>query len=354
VTIAIHHREGSFSAEWIAYCERHDIRFRVVNCYATDVVEQLRDCDALMWHWHHSDHAAALFARQLAYALEKAGKAVFPSFDTSLFFDDKIGQKYLLEAIGVAHASTSVFFSRNDALSWANRTPFPKVFKLSKGAGGKNVRLVRNAREARRLISRAFGLGFPVVASYAADIQRRVTRNRTWGGLLQALLRAPWTIASIRKRNRSRGVEKGYAYWQEFIPGLNADTRVVIVGNKAFTIRRSCLPDDFRASGSGLKDYSPGPIDKRCIEIAFAVSKKLGFQSMAYDFVLRDGLPLVLEMSYTFQTRVYPGYFDEQLVWQETETDVAHEIIQNLLQSSGYSRDCLSSGIREMRAATKR
>jgi glutathione synthase/RimK-type ligase-like ATP-grasp enzyme len=334
MTIAIHHRDDSFSVDWIAYCEQHDIRYKLVDCYASDIVEQVRNCDALMWHWHHSDHAAALFARKLTYSLERTGKRVFPSLDTCLFFDDKIGQKYLLESIGVAHAETSVFYSRREAVSWASRAPFPKVFKLSKGAGGKNVRLVRSAREAGRLIKRAFGPGFPVVASYAADVHRRVARTRTLGGFLQALLRAPRTVANIRKRNRSRGVEKGYAYFQEFIPGLDADTRVVVIGNKAFTIYRSCLPDDFRASGSGLKDYAPGPIDKRCIEIAFAVSKKLGFQSMAYDFVLRDGSPLVLEMSYTFQTRVYPGYFDEQLVWHATETNVAQEIIQNLSQDS--------------------
>jgi glutathione synthase/RimK-type ligase-like ATP-grasp enzyme len=175
----------------------------------------------------------------------KAGKKVFPSLDTCLFFDDKIGQKYLLEAIGVAQAETSVFYSRQDALEWADRASFPKVFKLSKGAGGKNVRLVRSAREAKSLIKRAFGAGFAPAASYASDLRRRRARTRSLGGFIQALLRAPKTIATIRMRNRSLGLEKAYAYFQEFIPDMDADTRVVVIGNKAFTIHRSCLPNDF-------------------------------------------------------------------------------------------------------------
>jgi hypothetical protein len=49
--IAIHERKGSFSDRWIEYCKKHEICHRIVNCYDSDIIDQLKDCDGLMWHW---------------------------------------------------------------------------------------------------------------------------------------------------------------------------------------------------------------------------------------------------------------------------------------------------------------
>lgn len=104
--IAIHPRPGSFSDQWIAYCEAHGVPYRLVNCYRSDIVQQLEGCRGLMWHWAHYDHKAALFARQLTLSLEKAGIRVYPDSATSWHYDDKLGQKYLLEAMRLPHVPT--------------------------------------------------------------------------------------------------------------------------------------------------------------------------------------------------------------------------------------------------------
>jgi len=53
--IAIHHREESFSNEWISFCKEKNINYKIVNCYDTDIISQLGDCDVLMWHHHHGN-----------------------------------------------------------------------------------------------------------------------------------------------------------------------------------------------------------------------------------------------------------------------------------------------------------
>lgn len=53
--MAIHHIEESFSELWITYCQQENIDYKTVNCYDSDIVEQLKDCDTLMWHHHHAD-----------------------------------------------------------------------------------------------------------------------------------------------------------------------------------------------------------------------------------------------------------------------------------------------------------
>src|SRR4051812_29552347 len=110
--IAIHNRPGSFSDRWISYCRQNHVDYKLVNCYDSDIVAQLDDCEGLMWHWSQVDYKDLLFAKQLTISLEKKGLKVFPDVNTSWHFEDKVGQKYLLEAIGAPLVDSYVFYSR--------------------------------------------------------------------------------------------------------------------------------------------------------------------------------------------------------------------------------------------------
>ena len=136
--IAIHHRLGSFSDKWIEYCDQYNIQYKLVNCYSSNIVEHLKDCTGLMWHWSHYDYKASNFARQLTYSIELSGKKVFPDSRTCWHFDDKVGQKYLLEAIGAPLVKSYVYYGKNEATAWARNTIYPKIFKQRGGAGSLN------------------------------------------------------------------------------------------------------------------------------------------------------------------------------------------------------------------------
>jgi len=120
---------------------------------------------------------------------------------------------------------------------------------------------------------------------------------------------------------KMKGREKGYVYFQDFIPDNDSDTRVIVIGDKAFAIKRMVRKNDFRASGSGLIIYKKDVIDTRCIIISFEISEKLKFQCMAYDFVFdSENKPLIIEISYGFSPEGYndcPGYWDRNLVFHE-------------------------------------
>ncbi|WP_143310553.1 ATP-grasp domain-containing protein [Chitinophaga vietnamensis] len=317
--IAIHHTPGSFSDRWIAYCESNGIDYTKVNCYHTDIISQLADCDALMWHWHHADPKAVLFARQLIYSLEAMGKRVFPDARTCWHFDDKVGQKYLLEALGAPLVPSYVFYDPQEARQWAARTTFPKVFKLRGGAGSSNVILVKNARHAGRLINRAFGRGFPANshANRIQDLWWRLRRDKSLQAFKDFCGGLARTIVPSRFE-KMRGRERGYVYFQDFLPGNTYDTRVNVVDGKASAIRRYNREGDFRASGSGLFGYDKALCDERCLQIAFRLAEKMKTQSLALDFIFNEKKePLIVEMSYGF-TKVLdncPGYWDRQLQW---------------------------------------
>ena len=100
--IAIHKSNWGFSKEWINYCEKNKILYKIVNCYSSDIIDQLQDCDTLLWHHHHTDAKDVLFAKGLLFSLEQAGKKVFPEFNSGWHFDDKVGALFINEESGSA------------------------------------------------------------------------------------------------------------------------------------------------------------------------------------------------------------------------------------------------------------
>lgn len=314
------HKSGGFSERWIDYCERNHIEYKIVNAYDTDIISQIQDCDAFMWHFHHNSYKDALFAKQLLFSLQDAGKRVFPDFHTAWHFDDKVGQKYLLEAIGAPLVPSYVFYSKNDAFNWINKASFPKVFKLRGGAGAANVRLVRTRKEARRLARKAFGLGF---TQYAAidNLKERWRKYRLgktdFKDIVKGIIRLAYKPAFARMHPR----EKGYIYFQDFIPNNSFDIRICVVGDKAFGLKRLTREGDFRASGSGFLLFERSQIDERCVRIAFDTSRMLKAQSVAFDFIFdSENRPLIVEMSYGYTAAAYDsceGYWTPDMEWHE-------------------------------------
>ena len=115
--------------------------------------------------------------------------------------------------------------------------------------------------------------------------------------------------------------EKGYAFFQDFIPNNTFDIRVCVVGNHAFALKRLTRKGDFRASGSGNIVYDKSQIDERCVKIAFDVNRKLKTQSIAYDFVFdSNNQPQIVEISYGYAVNAYDsceGYWTEDMQWHE-------------------------------------
>lgn len=333
--IAIHKSSWGFSSEWINYCEKNNVPYKIVNCYDSDIVSQIEDCEVLFWHHHHSDAKDVLFAKGLLFALEQAGKKVFPEFNANWHFDDKVGQKYLLEAVGAPLVASDVFYEKKDALDWIDKTIFPKVFKLRGGAGSTNVKLIRSKSDAKNLVNQAFGRGFPAYDKWN-DLKEQYLRF-TQGKLttIDALKSVRRVFTSTRFA-KTVGNQKGYVYFQEFIPNNDSDIRVITIGEKAFAIKRMTRPNDFRASGGGVIKFEKDLIDERCIKIAFQTSEKLNSSVVAYDFVF-DGNqnPLIVEINYGFAHQPYlncPGYWDKYLNWHEGKFNQVEWILEEYLK----------------------
>jgi glutathione synthase/RimK-type ligase-like ATP-grasp enzyme len=297
--IAIHHSPESFSDLWISYCRENRIAYKVVNCYANDIVTQLSDCDALMWHHSHMNSKDVIFAKQLLFACQQSGMKVFPDFTTQWHFDDKVGQKYLFEAVGAPCVPTYVFYTEENAMNWAKQADFPKVFKLRGGGGSWNVRLVKSRSDAFRIIKRAFGRGFPQYDAIS-NIKERWRKYCAGKAVLLDVAKGFARLFVQPKYARVMGPERGYVYFQDFIPGQNSDFRLNVIDGHCYACRRYVRRGDFRASGSGLIDYDHAHIPLQLVKLAFDLAEKMNLQSAAFDFIFNHNQPMLLEMSYCF------------------------------------------------------
>jgi len=335
--IAVHHRPGSFSDRWIAYLTERRIDHRVVNGFHTQIVEDLRGCSALLWHFHLSTMRDLRYARHVLHAAEALGLRVFPNYATCWHYDDKVAQKYLLEAVSAPLVPTWIFHDRGEALNWAASAAWPKVFKLRRGAGSVNVRLVNSRNEANKLIMKMFGPGMKATARPGEVLRINRGQFSTVSKCVARLERLP---GALRRRSRFPR-EQDYALFQEFIPGNLFDTRITTIGNRAFCFHRAVRKGDFRASGSGHLLYpKPDAGDMDAIGAAFAISRRLGFQSMAYDFLtdVNSGHRLVSEISFAYNgdaVHACPGYFDQERNWHEGSVWPQDAILDDVLDSVG-------------------
>lgn len=333
--LAIHNRPGSFSDRWITYCSEHKIGYKIVNCYDSYIVEQLKGLNGLLWHWVHYEYVAQLVARQIITSIEKMGIRVFPDISTCWHYDDKVGQKYLLESIGVPLVPSYVFFDKDSAMEWIDKTEYPKVFKLRSGAGSQNVKLVETKKEAEKFCRKSFGKGFVSISGYFGDARTKVRKIKSMNQFLDKLKCLPESILNSSARHLFPK-EKGYIYFQDFMPDNKFDTRITIIGNRAFGFTRNTRPNDFRASGSGDIDYNIDRIDERCIRIAFNVVEKIKTQSLAFDFIFDENDdPNIGEISYCYQGKaVYdcPGFWDKDMNWHKVQVWPEDAIIEDLLR----------------------
>lgn len=318
--VAIHQTTGGFSERWIDRCQLLDVPYKVVDCYSSDIISQLDSASGLMWHWSHDIPQDLIAARRVITTAELMGLKVFPNSATCWHFDDKIGQKYLLESVEAPIVPAYVFYHPDVALRWIGETTFPKVFKLARGAGSANVKLVKTASEAVRLTRRAFGSGFRPSPGMTFDFSKKLNDARKRRDIINKVKRLPRALTNIWRKRRSMGKEKGYIYFQDFMAGNAFDTRITVIGDRAFGFTRDVRPSDFRASGSGRISYDLARINLECVVTAFKVSNQIKSQSTAFDFVKDgSGTPRILEISYAYQAKAVhdcPGYWDRELNWR--------------------------------------
>jgi glutathione synthase/RimK-type ligase-like ATP-grasp enzyme len=272
------------------------------------------------------------------FALEHSEKIVFPSFYDGWHYDDKIAQKYLLEALNAPLIPTYVFYDKKEALNWINKVELPKVFKLKGGAGSANVQLIESQAAGVRLIKKAFGRGFsPVNKGYYLKESFRKFKEKKINLIRLVKNMVLYFLPKDKKFVKQK--ESNYVYFQDFVPNNKSDIRLVVINQKkVFGLQRFVRDNDFRASGSGSFNFlNKDDVEDNVLRMVFNITKKLKMDSVAFDIVF-DSLknPLIIEISYAYVSKAYnncPGYWESNLKWFSEKLDNYQEwMIENKIE----------------------
>jgi len=314
--------KGPRSEGYVRAARRMQIPYKLIDAKANDVIEQIRSVDGFIWHWSHMNPWEKRIAKAVLTSAQQMGKAIYPDIHTCWMFDDKIYEKYLLEAIGAPLIPTYVFFTEKSCERWLRRAQYPLVYKLAGGAGSTNVRLVKDFQEARALMHGHF--------SHIAETEIATL----WHKWKEKQFHNTWEVLDDVAEETMR--TRGEVLFQEFLPNNAYDIRVTTIGKKNLIFNRLVRDHDFRASGSGLIDYAPSNQDIQAIKIARALSNKLQMQTMTYDFLYNpDGEFKICEISYGFAEYAIhhaPGWYDDNLKFYNEKTDVFGEVVEMVVE----------------------
>ncbi|HET7433506.1 MAG TPA: hypothetical protein VFN10_02205 [Thermoanaerobaculia bacterium] len=244
-------------------------------------------------------------------------------------FDDKIAQTYLLRAANLPTPRTWILWNYEEALEFLRGATYPLVAKLSFGFRGLNVGLLRDRAEAESLAHRVFGEGV-------------FRLHETPLALLRSSLRRFRDVLRRRAGHAPKPLpdqQRNALLLQEFVAGNDFDTRVNVIGDRAFAWRRENAPNDFRASGANRQKLEPSQIDRAPIRLALRAARTLNMRTAAVDMLLRkEGEPLISEISFFFEpfiVRRCQGHYvlaGEQLQWVDGAVEPETAILDDFLE----------------------
>jgi glutathione synthase/RimK-type ligase-like ATP-grasp enzyme len=331
------HHSTSWNDAWLEYCADQDIPHELIDWRALDAFDDLAKHDVVLWHYSHYSADEMRFARNILVALKASGCTVFPDVYDADHFDDKVAQAYLLKGLGFDAPKNYPLHGHGAVETWLREVgTFPVVAKLRAGSGSSNVMLLKNAVQLRRYARRMFGRGLNSKPGTIFKVRSNLATARSLNDIFKRLKRAPEFLFSLRNAMR-RERERGYVYLQEFIPGVDYDLKVVVIGDQLSFIGRAVRKDDFRASGGGGLFYDRALVTPALIETAFQAADVLQSDCTGFDMIIdpRNGRPVILEICYGFSHTALlqaGGHFDREGIWHNVPLNapcaVAHRMLE--------------------------
>ncbi len=331
----IFHHSGTWIKSWAEYCQENGIYYEFVDCYQPDVIERLKNFDCLFWHIGNYVLQDMMMGRSILFAANNMGLKIFPDYNTSWHFDDKVAETYLLQSGGIPIPDSWMFYLYEDCANWLiNKANYPLIAKLRCGSGSNNVRLLRTKEEAIKYAKKMFRGGYKTHPSLLFKTKSQVLSSSDWKTIKARFKRIPEFLHTL-SRAKMFPNEKGYVFFQEFIPNDGYDLKIVVVGDKLSFIGRNIRKGDYRASGGGDLFYEKKLISQDIISSAFEASDKFHFQCMGYDYVVdkTTGKGKIVEISYGFSHVALlnaGGFFDRNGVWYNEPLNAPVEVIKNI------------------------
>jgi len=206
------------------------------------------------------------------------GLFVYPSYNEIILHENKKYLSYWLDANQLPHPKTNVFYSKNEAIDFAEKCLLPIVSKISIGASGKGVEIFSNRNKLKDYINKCFEKG--VIQEWGPNLRMGKIPERILNVLKNPSL-VKKKIEIYKKQFDEK--QKGFIILQDYIEH-DFEWRVVKIGQSFFGHQKVKIGD--KASGSKGINYIAPPSE--LLYFVEGVCEKFSFHSMAVD-LFEDG-----------------------------------------------------------------
>jgi glutathione synthase/RimK-type ligase-like ATP-grasp enzyme len=181
--------------------------------------------------------------------------------------EDKAYQAMKLASTSISAPRSYVYGNRKQAYGFLGNAVYPLVGKSPDGSGSKGVLLIKNERDGRAFIDQHM-------------VHRALRKGR------------PFIVRAFQRIFKPKPV-LGLVVFQDFIPNLEGDWKILMWGDKACGLYRENRPKDFRASGSGKVHFVEIP--SHILDFAMDVLEKLDLPWGSLDIGFTGGKCFLLE-----------------------------------------------------------
>ena len=248
---------------YIGACRDLKVSYKLLDITGPDWREVIKTsgCDAfLVYPSPHISVWKQMYDERLKILVKYDGITIFPSLEALWIWESKRRMHYWLDANNFLHPETWIFYSREEALSFAQSVPLPIVYKSDLGSGGTGVIIFRDRSKLRRHINCCFRKGFTTY--------RRGPNDKEWGFII----------------------------FQEYVENAR-EWRMIRIGDSFFGYEKLKI-GDFH-SGSHEWRYAKPP--SYLLDLTRKITDHGGFLSMDIDiFVTPNGRCLINELQPLF------------------------------------------------------
>ena len=216
---------------------------------------------------------------------------IFPLYQENIIYENKKMLSYYLEALGIPHPKTYVFYNKEETLEYIHNSKYPIVMKSPIGASGTGVFICKSVKEANKYVNRAFS---------KRGIPMNIGPNKVIGNITKWLKKALSNPNYAKQRISSysiisKGRTKNIIIIQEYIPH-GYEWRVIKIGESYFAHQKVKYKD--KCSGTKGINYVNPPLE--LLDFVKEICSRNNLYSVAIDIFEYNNLYLVNEIQTIF------------------------------------------------------
>jgi len=256
------------------------------------------------------------FIEDIIYYLELCNARVIPSFKYLKSNNNKVFMELLrhqMVDVSMNNLKTSVFGCLEEVKGSIDSFNFPLVYKKSAGAMSKGVGIANNKLSLIRKL-------------------KRISRTPN---CFQEIWELGRKVKYKNYKKESKFREKFIV--QDFIPFLKGDFKILIFSDKYFVLERGIKNGDFRASGSGIRNFVKD-IPSGLLDFASLVFKALNVPNASLDIAFNGKSFFLLEFQCLYFgsfTLTYSEFYwlkdNNRFDIIESKSELEHEYVRSIV-----------------------